>query len=128
MALDFITAEEKQMMTDDFADIVADEQLQTEITYKVFTSRGTFSATTGQVSETYTNSTLDSVKFSLTEAEIRNSGGAYQKGDYRYMIKTADIATTKKDDRIVDGSTTRYPFDWSTDPLNIFHTIVARKL
>ena len=128
MALDFLTAEEKQMMTDDASDMIDDEQLQTVVTYKTFVSRGTFSATTGQVSETYTNSTVNTVRFPLAEAEIRNSGGAYQKGDYRYVLKTADVATPKKDDRILEGSVTRYPFDWSTDPLNIFHTIIARKL
>ncbi len=127
--MDYVTAEEKQMMTDDFADLVGDEECQASITYKVFSSRGTYSPTTGLVTETYSpNLSINSFRFTLTEQEIHDSGGAYQRGDHRYMIQTADVAAPKKDDRIVDGSVTRYPFEWSTDPLNIFHVIVARKL
>ena len=126
--MDFVTSEEKTLITQDFADLVGDTDCNTAITYKTFVSRGAFDAATGQVSETYTDSSINSFRFPMTEAEIKNSGGAYQKGDYRYMVQTADITTPKKDDKIVDGSVTRYPFDWSTDVLNIFHTIVARKL
>ena len=126
--MDFVTAEEKTLITNDFADLVGDAQTQVAITYKVFSSRGSFNATTGVVSETYTSSNINTFRFPLSEKEIRDSGGVYQAGDYRYMMQTADIATPKKDDRIIDGSVTRYPFEWSTDPLNIFHVLVARKL
>ena len=126
--MDYVTVEERQLITDDFSDLVGDAECQVAITYRVFVSRGTFNPATGIISETYTNSSINSFRFPLREDEIINSGGIYQKGDYRYMMRVSDIATPKKDDRLIDGSVTRYPFEWSTDPLNIFHVLVARKI
>ena len=128
MALDFLTAREKTLITGDFSDLVADTQIGVAITYKAFSSKGAFSPTTGKVTETYTDSSINAFRMPLSDREVRDSGGKYQVGDYRYFIRVSDIATPKKDDRVVDGSVTRYVITWSVDPLRVFHSLVARNL
>ena len=44
--MDFVTAEEKQLMKDDVSDLVGDVEVRVAITYKAFTSRGTFNPVT----------------------------------------------------------------------------------
>lgn len=128
MATDFLTGIEKTLMTDDFADFVGDGQIRVSITYKAFSSKGTFSPSGGSVAITYSDSTVNAIRIPISDREIELSNGKYQVGDYRYMIKVSDIATPKKDDRIVDGSITRFLVSWTTDLLRIFHSIVTRNL
>lgn len=128
MATDFVTAEELTLITNDFADLVADTQVRTAITYKVFVSKGTFDPATGKETETFTSLSINSFKYSINEEEINASGGKYQLGDYRYMIQVSDITTPKKDDQIVDGSATKYIVTYGTDILGVFHAIVARDI
>jgi hypothetical protein len=128
VALDFLTAVEKTLITDDIADLVADAQVRVSITYKAFSSKGAFAPSTGKVAETYSDSSINAVRFPISEREVERAAGKYQVGDYRYMIKQADIATPTKNDRIVDGSNTRFLVSWISDPLGIFNSIVARNL
>lgn len=128
MATDFLTAVEKTLITDDVADLVADAQMKVSLTYKAFTSIGTFDPATGKKAETYTNSSINAVRFPISEREVERSVGKYQVGDYRYLIQQADIATPTKSDRIVDGSITKFLVSWISDPLSIFHSVVARSL
>lgn len=129
MATDFLTANEKTLMTDDFADLVGDASVGVSITYRPFSSKGSFSPSTGQVAETYsTDQTINAFRVPITEREIENSGGKYQSGDWRYLIKVGNVATPKKDDRIIDGSITRYVIGFVTDPSRIYHSIIVRNL
>lgn len=130
MALEFLTAREKTLITDDFSDFIADTQVRVSITYKSWSSKGSFTtgSSGGTVSDTYSDSTINAFRVPITDQEARDSGGKYLVGDYRYMIKVADISTPKMSDRIVDGSVTRYIVGFSTDPLRVFHSVVARNI
>lgn len=128
MATDFLTANEKAMITNDVSDLTSDTQISVAVTYQAFTSRGAFDPTTGQVVETYTESSIRAIRVPIGAREVAASNGMFQVGDYRYFIRSADVATPKKDDRIVDGSDTRYVVSFSTDPLGVFHAVVARSL
>lgn len=129
MATDFITVNEKTLITDDFTDLVGDDSVGVSITYRPFSSKGAFSPSTGKVVETYAaDQTINAFRVPVTEREIENSGGKYQAGDWRYLIKVADVATPKKDDRVIDGSITRYVIGFTSDSLRIFHSIVVRNL
>lgn len=128
MALDFLTAREKDLITEDFSNLVANTQLKVSITYKTFSSKAAFAPTTGKVTETYTNSIINAFRMPLSDREVQDSAGRYQVGDYRYFIRVSDVATVKKDDRLVDASITRYVISFFTDPVKVFHTLVARNL
>lgn len=129
MPTDFVTANEKTLMTADFKDLIGDASVGVSITYQPFSSKAAFSGTTGKVVETYgANQTINAFRAPLTDEEIANSNGKYQVGDWRYMIRTADVATVKKDDRLVDSGTTRYVVNFAYDPLYIFHSLVVRNI
>lgn len=129
MATDFLTAVEKTLMTDDFNDLIGDASVGVSITYRPFSSKAAFAPSTGKVVETYsTDQTINAFRAPVSEREIATSGGKYQAGDWRYLIRVADVATPKKDDRIIDGSITRYIVGFTTDPLRIMHSITVRSL
>lgn len=128
MSTDFLTAEELQLIKDDFRDLTTDPQVGRTITYNTFTGKGTFDPSTGKVIPTFTSVSVSTFRFPLDEMEIQNSNGHYQVGDYRYMVRITDIGSPKKDDRITDGSATKYVLESSVDSIGIFYTIVARSL
>ena len=127
MATDFLTAAEKSQMRADLLDLVQDPQVGGTIRYDSFVSRGAFSPTTGQVSETYAGTWVDMMRFDLMEPELASSGGQFQFGDSRYMIPVAQVGIIKKDDRIFDD-VTRYVVRSSTDAAYIFHAVIVRNL
>lgn len=129
MPTDFLTANEKTLFTNDFKDLIGDASIGISVTYRPFSSKGTFSPSTGKVVETYAaDQTINSFRAPLSEREIETSGGKYQAGDWRYLIRVADVATPKKDDRIIDSTIVRYVIGFSSDPLRIMHSIVVRNL
>lgn len=129
MATDFLTTREKTLITDDFNDLISDASVGVSITYRPFSSKAAFAPSTGKVAETYsTDQTINTFRTPISEQEIADSAGKYQVGDWRYLIRVADVATPKKDDRIIDGSITRYLISFGTDSLRIYHSIVARNL
>lgn len=129
MATDFLTANEKTLFTNDFKDIIGDASIGISITYRPFSSKGAFAPSTGKVAETYsTDQTINSFRAPVSDKEIESSGGKYQAGDWRYMIRVADVAIPKKDDRIVDGTITRYVVSWTSDPLRIYHSLIVRNI
>lgn len=129
MPTDFVTANEKTLMSDDFTDLIGDASVGVSVTYQPFSSKGSFSPSTGEVTETFgADQTINAFRVPVSDREIEASGGKYQAGDWRYLIRVTDVATPKKDDRIVDGSITRYVVTWATDPLRIFHSLVVRNI
>lgn len=128
MALDFLSADELQLMKDDFSDLINDGQVGVAITYKTYTGKSAFSKSTRVVTPTFTSSTVRAFRFPMDNMEIANSNGHYQSGDYKYMIKASDISNPKKDDRIVDNGVERYVHDSSEDSVGIFYSVVARSL
>lgn len=129
MATDFLTAKEKTLITDDFNDLISDASIGVSITYRPFSSKAAFSPSTGRVVETFaSDQTVNAFREPLSDHEIEVSNGKYQVGDWRYMIRVTDVATPKKDDRVIDGSTTRYVVNWGTDPLRVFHALVVRNI
>lgn len=129
MATDFLTANEKTLFTNDFKDLIGDPSIGVSITYRPFSSKGTFAPSTGKVVETYgADQTINAFRAPISEREIEASGGKYQAGDWRYMIRVADVATPKKDDRIVDSTIVRYVTLFSSDPLRIFHSVIVRNV
>ena len=129
MALDFLTEDEKALITDDFSDLVNDEEASVEITYKTFTSSGTFDPDTGQMTPTYTSKTIRAFRMPVSERSVPLGGtqGPYQLGDVRYLVKVTDVVTPTKNDRIVDGGIERFVESFSTTPVRIFHDILARQ-
>ena len=128
MSTDFLTVEEKQLIADDFTDMADDEQMGVEITYRKFISKGALDPITRTIAETYTDVTINALRFPLLESEMLKSGGRYQEGDVQYLIKATDVPTPTKDDRIVDGTATRYVFQSDVDILSTFVSIIARKI
>lgn len=129
MATDFLTANEKTLITADFKDFIGDASIGISITYRPFSSKGAFAPSTGKVAETYsTDQTINAFRAPISDREIEASGGKYQAGDWRYMIRVADVATPKKDDRIIDGTITRYVVSFTTDPLRIYHSLIVRNI
>ena len=129
MPTDFLTANEKTLFTNDFKDFIGDASIGISITYRPFSSKGDFAPSTGKVVETYsTDQTINSFRAPVSDKEIENSGGKYQAGDWRYMIRVADVATPKKDDKIIDSGVTRYIMGFTHDPLRIFWALMARNL
>lgn len=127
MATDFLTAAEKAQMQQDLLDLVRDPQVGGTVRYDSFVSRGAFSPTTGQVSETYAGTWVDMMKFELMEKEFDLSGGQFQAGDTRYMIPVAQVGIVKKDDRIFDGAI-RYVVRSATDAAKLYHAVIVRNL
>ena len=125
MSLDFLTQDEKDLITSDVDDLVEDEEASIDVTYKTFTGAGTFDRTTGAKTPTFTTKTVRAFRFPITEREIGQ--GPYQLGDVRYLIRKSDVTLPTKNDRVVDGSDERFIVDFSTDPLRIFHDILARQ-
>lgn len=129
MATDFLTTKEKTLITDDFNDLINDASVGVSITYRPFSSKAAFSPSTGRVIETYSaDQTINAFRTPVSEREVELSNGKYQVGDWRYLIRVTDVATPKKDDRIIDGSITRYLISFGTDPLRTYHSIAARNL
>ena len=128
MSTDFLTIEEKQLMVDDFHDMINDDQVGISITYKTFVSKGVFDPITGKVVPVFTDTVIQAIRMPITEKEVSDSGGRYQAGDLRYLIRTVDVPAPKKDDRLVDGVATRYVIESSTDTLRVFHSVIVRNL
>ena len=128
MATDFLTVEEKALIVADFGDLIDDTEVGVTVTYQVFVSKGAFDPATGQIALTFTSSSLRTFRSALRDREVQESGGLYQSGDVRYLIKRSDITSPKKDDRIVDGAITRYVIEAGTDVSDTFHAIVCRNL
>lgn len=123
--MDFLTADEETLITQDFADLVSDEQLKVAITYKQFSSKQTIAAGGSII---FTNTAVNSFKMPLSIYEINASNGKYQIGDIRFFIKTSDITTVKKDDRIQEGSSVYMVRESTKDPIGVFHSIIVRNL
>lgn len=129
MATDFLTTKEKTLFTDDFNDLISDASIGVSITYRPFSSKAAFAPSTGKVAETYSaDQTINAFRVPLSEREIEVSGGKYQAGDWRYLIRVTDVATPKKDDRIVDSTIVRYVIGFTTDPLRIYNSVIVRNL
>lgn len=128
MATDFLTAEEKTLIVADFGDLINDPEVGVDITYEVFVSKGAFNPSTGQVTLTFTSFPLRAFRSALRDREIAESGGLYQSGDVRYLIRRSDVVAPKKDDRIIDGIKTRYVIEVGTDVSDTFHAVVGRNL
>lgn len=114
-------------MQQDLLDLTQDPQIGGTIRYDSFVSRGAFSPTTGQVSETYAGTWVNMMRFDLMEPELELSGGRFQFGDSRYMIPVAQVGVVKKDDRIFDN-VVRYVVRSSTDAAQLFHAVIVRNL
>ena len=128
MALDFLTAAERELIKSDFHDLTTDPQVAVPLTYQRYTGRGAFVPGTGIV-ETYAGSAITAFRAPISEFEIAESAGVYQVGDYRYLIEAASIgygANTK--DRIIDGAVTRFVVNFDNDPIqgSVFYSTVAR--
>lgn len=128
MSTDFLLPAEVQMMKDDFDDLAGDAQLGVSITYRRFTGKSAFSGTTGQVTPTFSDVTVNALRVPLDQEEIVKSNGHYQAGDYKYLIGIGDISAPKKDDRITDATIERYFIDSSFDIVGIFYSVTARSL
>lgn len=127
MATDFLTAAEKALMQQDMLDLAQDPQTGGTIRYDSFVSRGAFSPTTGQVSETYAGTWVNAMRFDLMETELSFSFGHFQFGDSRYMIPVAQVGVIKNDDRIFDD-VTRFVVRSSTDAAQLYHAVIVRNL
>ena len=135
MALDFLSDDELSLIRSDFSDLVQDPQVGGTVLYNSFVSTGSFDPTSGQVSETYAGTWIHVFRqpFDELEMEERRSISMapperYQVGTYHYLIAAAEVGLPKKDDRIVDGGSTRYVVSFITDVLGVFHSIEARNL
>ena len=128
MKTDFLTAEERKVMAEDFQDIVEDPAIGAEITYRAFNSKGTFSPTSGSILDNTTDYSIYALRAPISERQLTISNDKYQVGDIRYMVPYNDIPSPKKDDRIIDGTNTLYVVDTLTDPLSVFRSIIARNL
>lgn len=126
--MDFLTAREKTLITEDFGDLTNDTQTGISVTYKSFTSKAAFNPQSGSIVSTYASSTIQAFRSPLTDKEVFESGGRYQLGDIRYLVAVSDISNPKKDDEITDSGKLRLVYEHSTDPLSIFHSIIARNL
>ena len=123
---DFLDDAEIAMIREDIQDIVGNEYLGGTITYRSFASKGTFDPNLRRIGGSFNNYSINAAGRSMTIMEIDESAGFYQKGDYIYTVAYEDLTEPKKDDQIIDGSRTRRVFDFSTDSIQTFHSIVCR--
>ena len=126
--MDFLTTAERSLMQSDFSDMVTDPSVGGTIQYWRCTALSAFDPTSGSVSATFEKTWISMLRAPISEKQLQLSDGKYQTGDIRYMIRYSDITQPGKDDRIVDESKTMYAIDILTDPLRIFHSVIARNV
>jgi hypothetical protein len=119
---DFLTPDELSLIQGDFTDLIEDTQVGVSVTYQTLTGLGAYSRTTQSKTPTFTSATVSAFRAPITEAEE----GLAQIGDYRYLISVTDIAAPKKDDRIVDGTSTRFVVESRQTPIPVFHSVLVR--
>lgn len=126
--MDYLNDFEVSLMREDLRDLLADQQLGGSLIYQAYVGRGSFNPSSGGFTETFAGTWINSYARSISDDEVDSSGGRYQLGDYVHYVSTTDIILPKKDDRLVVGSRTRYVVGFTTDSVNIFHSIIVRGL
>jgi len=124
---DLLSQDERDLMASDFADIVDDCTLQHLITYRELTGSGTFNPSTGKKEPTFNDFEVPTFRQPIATDEFAVEG--YELGDARYLIRKADFLPTvfpKTEDRMIDGTETRFIVEVREDPLGIFYSIVSR--
>jgi hypothetical protein len=129
MPLDFITQAEKDLLTEDFSDMVSDADMTVTIIYQRSTGQGTFDPTTGTRTPTFDD--FETVSFRQPIASDEFAVEGYEIGDVRYLMRRSDFEPTQipaTEDRIVEGGETRFVVEVREDPIGIFYSIVARDI
>jgi hypothetical protein len=119
---DFLTSDELSLVQGDFASLIADPEVCAEITYQTLTGRGTFDRSTQQRIPTFSNCLISAFRAPIEEGTEGNA----QIGDYRYLISIEDVEAPKKDDRIIDGDSTRFVVATRSTPIPLFHSVLVR--
>lgn len=132
--MDFLTQQERNLMASDIIDLTTDPQMRGTVLYKSYSGVARFSPISGSISATYAGTWISVIRVPIDEREIEVTGGAgvpdsrYQLGDYSYLVPVSVLGIVKKDDRIVDGGIERYVYEYKTDAINIFQSILVRNL
>ena len=127
MAMDFLTAAERTLISSDVGDILSDPQLSGTIVYKGYRTKLPVNIG-GQAEVRHTIGTFMSFRVPVGSRQIDESGGTYKVGDEHYMVRLSHQGTISKDDMIVDQGIEKYVVAWNTDPLKIFHDVIVRNL
>lgn len=127
MKTDFLTKQEKDLIKKDVSDLIDDKHISDPITYYEFLSTGTFDPATGKKANVFGTIEINAVHMPISSKEITETGGFYQLGDAKYIIKRADVGTPKVDDRLKDG-VVKHVFSVVSDPLDIYHIVIVRNL
>lgn len=126
--LDFLSAEESTLISDDLADLMDDTTVSVAATYKDFVSR-TFSPSAGTTTATYTDTALRGVRTTLGARELAAGNGLYQVGDVAFLLAQSDLAVTPhREDRMVVGALTYEVLTWQQDALGKTWRVVAREV
>jgi protocatechuate 3,4-dioxygenase beta subunit len=128
VALDFLNTDELGQIREDLMGLVTDPQTGGSVIYQSFVSKGSFNPNTGGVPLVFAGTWVDMYRRPISEFEVENSGGRYQVGDYIYYAPVEILILPKKDDRLVDGGQTRYVVSFTTDSIEVFHSLVCRNL
>lgn len=126
--MDFLTADEKDLIVSDFSDIVTDPSIGGTINYRQYANRNDFDPSTGELTAGFSNNWIHAIRAPVSEKQLQLSNGQYQTGDIRYMVRYSDITDPSKDDRVVDEGKLMYAIDILTDPLRIFHSVICRNV
>lgn len=126
--VDILTQEERSYIFEDVQSMIDDPQIGGSIIYQSFVSRGTFDPTTGKTTNVFAGTWINTSGRAISDYEVKISDGYFQTGDYYYYVATRDIIKPKKDDRFIDSGTTYFVYEFTTDMLKSFHTLVSRKI
>ena len=108
-------------------DLLDDAQVRTSIILKSLSSQ-TVALEAGTVSRSSIDSTVNAIRREVDVTEAEASRGKLQVGDRVYLIEKSDLgADLQTVDRIMDGNDAFEVVRWTTDPLDWFHSVVARQ-
>lgn len=119
---------ERDAITDTVRDLLEDEQLATSLHWKNPVSYS-YDVETGVQTATEDKRHCRAVRRTVTEKEVDVSRGRLQVGDLAYLVELSALPRAlNMGDLIEDGDDTVEVIQWTTDPMDAFALVFARKV